>query len=187
LPPALPGRAAPMPRPALRVTPDVLDTLRVTPLLGRTFSAEEGRTRARVVLISWQLWKTQLHGDPDIVGKTIPLDGEPNVVIGVMRPDFEYPINSEPSQIYRLYPYNKEDLHQNENRGSHFLKAIGRLKPGTTVAQAQADLETVAASIRADHPKEEEDQYFGIRARSLREVLVERVQPALVTLLVAVA
>jgi putative ABC transport system permease protein len=183
----LTGRADPLHLEVTGCTAGLMEALRPTPHLGRVFSAEEERTHAQVVLISWELWRGQLGGDPAIVGKSIDLDGLPHVVIGVLPPGFQFPLGpGQPAALYRLYPHDAEDVKQSENRGAHFLHAVGRLKPGVTAAQAQADLEAVVASMRRDHPGEHEDRDLSVAVKPLREMLVEHVRAPLVTLLIAV-
>jgi predicted permease len=111
----------------------------VNPALGRAFTAEEEQPgRDRVVILGHRLWQRRFGGDPVILNKTISLSGEPNVVVGIMPPGFQFP---EKTEMWRpLAP----DQRMREARGAFWLPVVGRLKPGVTRAQAQADLDAIA-------------------------------------------
>ena len=111
------------------VTLDFFPLLRVPPLAGRAFTNEDSRTRADVVVISERLWRNQLHSDPAIVGKTIPLDSKPYTVIGIV-----------PAHLQILYPADlwtlMTPLRSPEQRRMHYYQVLGRLKPGVSLEQA---------------------------------------------------
>lgn len=114
--------------------------------LGRDFLPEEGQAgREHVVVITNKLWK-KLGADPKIVGKPIRLDGEPYTVVGVMQPGL-----TDRSNFQMLAPlvFKPEQL----NHDFHWLYAMGRLKPGITLKQAQADMDAVTAHIAQTYPK----------------------------------
>jgi putative ABC transport system permease protein len=116
-------------------TANFFDVLRARPVLGRAFRPAEGSAGAEpVALISYELWQDEFHGDAAVPGSTIWLDDEPRTVIGVMPPDFHFPINES--------VWVASDVTQklaNRDRGFVF----GRLKPGVRLAQARAELNTL--------------------------------------------
>jgi putative ABC transport system permease protein len=173
----------------LSASPNLLRVLRVNPMLGRTFSDSEAFIGNRVVMLSYELWQSRYGGDPNIVGRTIGVDGEANTVIGVAPRGFRFPLElgSAPPQLLMIFPREKEDERAAKSRGSHFLRAVARLKPGMTPAQASADLDTVSASLRHDYPAEREDKHLDFFTHPFHEHLVRDTRPALIVLLVAVA
>jgi putative ABC transport system permease protein len=138
------------------VTSDVLPLLGVRPVLGRVFdSAGGGEADARTVVLSHGLWQSQFAGDRQVLGRTVNLDGAPYEVIGVMPPGFYFP--SRDVQLWRHLVLREQNF---EDRDDNYLEAVGRLKPGVTMAHARADLEEVAARLRRDHPEVNEDAGF---------------------------
>src|SRR5580692_9569993 len=124
-------------------SPELLQALDVKPLMGRLFTAEEAQMdhSAPVMAISYRLWQRHFNGDKDILSRTVLLDGVKTNIIGVMRPDF---IFSDDKADF-LAPIR---LNHFQLRGSaRFLVVAGRLKPGVTIQQAQADLESVAQNF----------------------------------------
>jgi putative ABC transport system permease protein len=167
---------------AVEATPNLFSLLGVRPLLGRTFAAgtdEPGRER--IVVVSEELWRTRLGGEPSLVGGTIRLDGMPSRVIGVMPASFDFPAGGHQTDVWVLFEPSPEIA---SSRGIHFLSVIGRLKPGTTLEQATAQLVTVAARIEKEYPKEQAGR--SVIVQPLRETLVGRTRPALLILFGAV-
>ncbi len=135
-----------------RVSADYFKTLGVEPLIGRTFTPEEDRPGAApVVLLSEKLWRERFDGDPGIVGTTVALGQKPFSVIGVVADRASFPKGADvwtplsASMSPRLV----------ENRGGVFLQAVGRLKPGTTLAEAEAEFNTIIGQLAAEHPEME--------------------------------
>ena len=117
-------------------------------LIGRTWAADEDQDgKDRVVILNYGLWKRQFGADPSIVGKTLQLDGQTCTVIGVMPPSFRYPPNVD---LFRPLVMDSKTLGP---RGSHSFSAIGRLKPGVTVQEAQADLSLIAKHLEQQYPQ----------------------------------
>jgi putative ABC transport system permease protein len=125
------------------VTPSLFDTLGVHPRLGRGLRQDEAQTGmpARVVILSDRLWQRRFHGDPDIVGKTIRMNGKEVKVVGVMPPGFWYPI--ENSEYWVPLAFTRFQL---EASGRLFM-VTGRLKEGTTLEQAQADVDGISKQL----------------------------------------
>src|SRR5438552_344914 len=123
----------------MQVTPEFFSTLRVPPLLGRTFIAEDGIPgHERVVILSYDLWQRQYGAEPKIIGAKIDVDSAPYTVIGVMPRDFSYPRFR--SEVWTPLPLTRSE----EWKGGRFLTVIARLKPGVSLSQAQQDMLRVA-------------------------------------------
>ena len=137
----------------VRCTASVLRALGVQPSMGRLFTDdEEIDGNHRVVILSDALWRRQHGADPDIVGRRITVNGESFAVIGVMPPEYEFPkpwssMSDEPEVWTPLVLVRADSL-----RGWHHLAALGRLQDGVTVAQAEADLRTIAAGLAEAYP-----------------------------------
>jgi predicted permease len=140
------------------------------------------------VLISHDFWQRHYGADPNVVGRTITLDRRPYTIAGVLPRGFQFPIQNDPIDFYvttaedAATPDGSQP--QTKQRGSHSLRAVARMKPGVTVAQAQADLGAIAAALAKQYP--ESNTNFGVAARALREDMVGDVRTALYVLFAAV-
>jgi predicted permease len=150
---------------AQRVTADFFKVLREQPALGRAFTAEnEVDGNHRVVILSDGLWRRRFNGDPAIVGQSVPLEGGSYEVIGVMAPDFAYPIGAvRPTEVWAPYVVPADERIRNPNNFSIYLQTIARLKPGVSIEQAQANLDQISAALKAAHPKWNEFTIAGVR------------------------
>jgi putative ABC transport system permease protein len=148
--------------------------------MGRAFLPENEKTgQDQVVVLSQGLWRQRFGGDPSIVGKSLTLDGRKFEVIGVMPPEFDFP------QGARLWtPMNFETAEGMRQRKAHFLRPVGRLKTGVTLAQAQADMDAVARRLEAQYP--ESNTGWNLRMVPLRDQLVGNIRPTLQVLFGAV-
>jgi putative ABC transport system permease protein len=168
-----------------RVTWEFFPMLRVAPMLGRTFTADdEVEGRHRVVILSHGFWLRRFGGDPAVVGKTIELSEETYEVIGVMPRDFEYPVASErPTEIYSPTWFRAEDKVRGGSRNFNWT-VVGRLNSGVSMAQANERMNRVAEEIDKQNPK----WGPGIRTRviPLQEHLVGRVRGWMLLILGAV-
>ena len=117
------------------ITPEVLPLLGVRPLIGRVFDATGSERDAQTVVIGYGLWQAQLGSDPQVLGKTLSLDGSPYVVIGVMPAHFRFP--TEDVQVWMPLLLREADYAE---RGNNYLEGVGRLKRGVTFEQARADV-----------------------------------------------
>jgi putative ABC transport system permease protein len=186
----LTGAGEPQRVQAARVSASFFPTLGVAPALGRNFSAEEDQPgRNDVVILSNALWRGQFGGDPSIVGQTVRMDGRPFTVVGVMPPSFEFPYRDElmDAEAELWVPLALTDREKQGRADSFDFRFVGRLKPGVTLAQAQADIGTIAARMRREHP----DVYSGNLEMTasvvpLKEKIVGRVRPLLLILFGAV-
>jgi putative ABC transport system permease protein len=121
----------------------------VAPILGRTYRPGEDRAgRNDVAVLSYDVWQTNFSGDPGVIGRTVELNGQPYICIGVMPAGFRYPVSLRHAIYTPLHP---DPLLEN-NRGSHWLRAIGRLKAGVSRQPAQADLSNVLANLGRAYP-----------------------------------
>jgi len=129
------------------MTDNAFDVLRAKAALGRTFApGDDGPGPDAVVVLGWRLWQARFGGRPDILGRTIRVNGTPREVIGVMPEGFLFPIREE---IWTTLPYDPARLRRG---GGETLEVYGRLRDGVTVDQAAADLSRIAARIAAQHP-----------------------------------
>ena len=134
---------------------DLFEVLGVRPLLGRGFLPSEEAPNARVVILSHDTWQTHLGGAPDIIGRSIVIDGEPTTVVGVTPQGFTYPIRSRPVQAWTTLARDASSATVQpitEQRGARLLNVIARLAPDTSLDQARTRIDTVAARLAADHP-----------------------------------
>jgi len=176
----------PQPVRAIRATADFFRVLRVAPMLGRAFTtAEETVGRHRVAILSYGLWQRRFGGSRDVIGRTIALDDESFEVVGVMPLGCAYPVASAtPTDLY--VPLSFPD--QVRVRGgvhNNWYTAIGRLRPGVSMAQASDQMNRVAAALDAQYPEWEPG--LRVRLETLHEHLVGRVRSWMVMLLGAVA
>lgn len=132
---------------------DLLPTLGVQPLLGRGFSSADEKAGTRVILISHALWMTRFAGDKSVIGRTVSLSDQPFTIIGVMPSTFRFPVTSPENAIWTTLAVDKEPPGSAMGiRGMHFLNAIGRLKPGVSVAQATQDFSSIASNLARQYP-----------------------------------
>ena len=161
-----------------RVTANFLPTLGVPVALGRNFLDEEDRPRGdvRVVLLSDGFWRRRFNADPSIVGRQIPLDDQPYLVIGVLPPAFAY---GTPDVLVPLAP------DPGRSRGDHRLTVIGRLRDGVTLDQAHAEMAGIAARLATQYP--ESNEGWSVRLATAYDWLIpENVRTSLLVLLGAV-
>jgi putative ABC transport system permease protein len=163
-----------------RLSANLFPLLRVTALVGRTFTEDEDEIgHERVALLSYGLWKRRFAGDPAIVGQSIALSGVPHTVVGVLRQDFAYPTRD--FQIYTPLTFDPQEL---INRQNYSYLAVARLKPGVTLEQARAEMNVLAAQIEREHPKE--NAGIGAEVAPMRADTVATVRTPLYVLLAAV-
>jgi predicted permease len=134
---------------ATKGTDNFFDVFGVRPILGRTFlPGEDQPGRDDVVVLSYEVWQRDFGGDAKVIGKVARLDGHPYTIIGVMPADFRYPLGQR-NAVYT--PLHANPLWAN-SRGSHWLRTIGRMKPGVNRQQAQADLQQVFVNMGRAYP-----------------------------------
>ena len=144
------------------VTDTFFDVFGVRPLLGRTFTSGENQPgQTNVVVLSFEVWQQEFGGSATAVGQEVKLDGTPRTVIGVMPAGFRYPLSVHNAAYLPL----SIDL-KNQARGSHWLRTIARLRNGTTIQQAQTDLDGICRQLGALYPAT--DAGYSVRAVSLK-------------------
>ena len=150
---------------AIAATGNLFSVLRLTPILGRTFSADdEGANATPVVVLSQTLWARRFGADPGVIGRDIVLEGVKHTVIGVVPPAFNYP--SKRVEVYVPASFPPEQLAQ---RNNHSLWVVGRLKPGVALAAARAEMSAVAKSLERDYPAFNTN--LGVAVEPLRDEL----------------
>ena len=173
-------------RPAERIegqgfAPSLFVTLGVHPFLGRTFTEEEAEidNPAPVMVLSYRLWQRRFGGDPGVLGKQVRLSGANMTIIGVMPPDFQYPIDE--TEYWVPLGINRFQL----QGSARFFTVAARLNPGVSVQQAQAEMDAIGAQLVRDFP----DRHKGWRIRviTLREAWYGWMKVPLATLEGAVA
>jgi putative ABC transport system permease protein len=168
------------------VSAGFFEILGVSPVLGRRFTPEDDlRGASPVALISAGLWQSKFGSSPDIIGKTILMDGNGYTVIGIVPSSFRLESTNfdRPKEVFVPIALFNDPLFY--NRDAHEgMRAIGRLKPGVTVAAAQADMNQIANSLAAEYP--DADKGAGISVMPMKKDIVGEVQPFLLLLLAAV-
>ena len=172
---------------AVRVSWNYFDMLGVRPALGRTFTEAEDHAQTwRVLLLSDRLWRRRFDSDPSIVGRTITMNDRQYRVIGVMPASFE-PLNerqffSVEAEIWA--PIGYELNGDSSCRSCRHLRGFGRLKPGVAMSQATAEMNTIRAQMRREHPQDYDEGSIAIVP--LQDALTGGVRSALLVLLAAV-
>jgi putative ABC transport system permease protein len=152
------------------VSATLFPLLGVSPSLGRNFLPEEDRPgAAKVAMLSHALWQRRFAGDSGVVGRTVLMNGEPHTVVGVMPPRFEFPADAK---IWSPLALDPDSL-----RGSHYLEAVGRLAPGVTIAQADAELRAIARRLEQQYP--ETNKSWSMNVVPLREHEIGEYRPVL--------
>ncbi len=181
----LTGRGDPSVVDTVVVTPGIFSLLQARPLAGRAFVAEDGpRGAAPVVILSESLWRTVFGSDPSILGSSISLDQRPFTVVGIMPAGFRVPVFTENQEIW--IPLAQDPLFGGwmTRSGGHWLRAVGRLKPGVTMAKAQAEMDAVSARLARKFPAESAG--WTVRLVPLQQEMVGSVKSALLVLFGAV-
>jgi predicted permease len=174
------------------ITSNFMRVLGVQPQLGRTFMADDDEHQDRnLVLLSHALWQRRFGGARDVINRTITIDDQAYTVVGVMGPGFQFPDRSEmwvlgrnrgavPLSLIAQSPKN-DWVHE---RDAHFIRVIGRLKPGATLSQAQSDIAGITRRLEQDYPQT--NGGLGSNVVSLHTQIVGDVRSTLFILLGAV-
>ena len=162
------------------VTGNYFAALGVQPALGRTFQVENEQSgRERVVVLSHSLWQQRFGADPAIVGRKLTLDNKSFEVLGVMPAGFRFP---EDAELWA--PMSFDLAPEMRQRKAHFLRPVGKLKAGVTLAQAQAEIDRIAGQLAAQYP--DSNKGWSMFLVPLRERLTGNIRPTLLLLLGAV-
>jgi predicted permease len=170
------------------VSANFFDVLGVSPILGRSFRADDDSKNAPAVLVlSYTYWQNTLGGDPGIVGRTFELNDRIHTVVGVLPPIPQFPQSDPPDDVYMppsACPF-RSNPQTIENRQARMLTAIGRLKPGATLQRAQSDLTVVSGRLSAEYPEAYNARNTGFQstALSVHDELTRQARPTLLVLL----
>ncbi|MFZ0432881.1 MAG: ABC transporter permease [Candidatus Acidiferrales bacterium] len=168
------------------VSADFFSILGVNPVAGRIFMKDDDiHGAAPVVLISQGLWKRKFGSALDAVGRPVTLNGSSYTIVGVIPDGFHLTVQNfrDNTEVYVPLAQNKDPMFQ-DRRVAEGMDAIGRLKPGVTIAQAQADMDRVSANLAATYPDSDKD--VGVAVSSLKAEMVGSIKPFLLVLLGAV-
>jgi len=182
----LTGHGLPKSLNVTRASANVFSVLQTPPELGRGFTADEDQPgKDNVVVLSHNFWKAQFASDPQIVGKTIELNGTAFTVIGVMPTSFDFPVSTNADSATQIYlPLGLTDAEW-AVRGEHHFGTVARLKPGVTIQRAQAEMDTISRRLAEAYPVD--NKGWGAIVLPMREDVVGDIRPALLVLLGAVA
>jgi putative ABC transport system permease protein len=179
---ALTGSGSPRAVVAAAVGAGFFEILRAQPAQGRVFRPEEDAAGSRVVIVSHRFWTMQMGAAPDVLGRTLQLNGEGYTIVGVMPRDFGvaswFPVARE---IWVPLALTAEQRAVREN---HNLQVVARLARGADLAQAKSELEVISKRLEQEYPQE--NAGWGATVIPLHEVVVGDVRPTLLMLLVAV-
>ncbi|MCI0489552.1 MAG: ABC transporter permease [Blastocatellia bacterium] len=165
----------------VRTSADSFETLAVKPFLGRAFSPEEEKLgNNHVVILSHGFWQDRFNSDSTIIGKTMVIDGETHIIVGVLPLDFRFPLDTEDPELWTPLALDEDEM----GRGNHFLRVIARLKPGATHDFAQSDMDAITGRLEQQYP--DSNANHGAYVAPLHDEIVGDVRPALLLLLGAV-
>ena len=163
--------------PATNVSTNFFETVKARPLLGRTFSPDDGQLQAPPALVlSYKLWQRRFGGDPNILDKTVGDTGA--VVVGVMPEDFNFPAGTE------LWMPLSPQSGEMKNRANRYFSTVGLLKPGRHIESALAEMQTLASRFENQYP--DTNKNITVRLTAFRDRLVRDVKTSLFILLGAV-
>ncbi len=166
-------------------TPELFQVFGEKPIAGRVFFPDDGKRGAPpVAILSENLWRGSFGADPNIVGSSINLDKRSYTVIGIMPSAFRFPQLTESEQVW--IPLVQDPLFGNwmERRGGHWLRVTGRLKPGVSIARAQAEMDAIGARLAKEFPAE--NKGWVVRMLPLQQTIAGEVKAPLLVLLGAV-
>jgi predicted permease len=168
-----------------KVTSNYFDVLGVRPIRGRNFLPQEEET-ADVAMVTENFWQKRMGGDPNVIGRSITLDGVSHTIVGVL-PNLPFSWTGPNAEIWTTKPFVVPGLsYERTMRGSGFLRVVGRLKLGVTIEQARAALPPLEQSYRKQYP-DKIDSSSVMTLKTLPEDVVGNLRPAFATLLAAVA
>jgi len=167
------------------VSDDLLPMLGVAPIRGSLFQEGSDRGALPVVVISETLWRARLSADPNAVGRRLTLDDNAYTIVGILPAVFQFPIQPDPLSLWIPIGSHASTAVFQQRRGAGFLHVIGRLRNGSTVASAQADLAAIAARLATLYPLSNSNRVLVVAP--MREDLVRDYRLQLLLLLGAAA
>jgi putative ABC transport system permease protein len=181
------GGGQPESVPGAIISANLLSTLGVTPILGRTFTMDEDQPGAgqTPVVLSYEFWQSHFYGDPAVLGRALTLDNDKYTVVGVMPPHFQFPVQPDRVELWITVARDlKGKMPVAAQRGAAYLYVIARLKPGVGIPQAQSDVSLVQESLNRQYP---ENRPRGVDIRTEADQISGDMRPVLMILLGAVA
>ena len=167
------------------VTPEIFPLLNAKPLAGRTLLPEDGKQgAAAVAVLSENLWRSRFGSNPSLIGQSIALDMRSFTVVGILPASFRYPDGAPRQDVWISVMQDPLFGPLTSQPGVRLLGVIGRLKPGVSLANAQAEMNTLSARLAKEFSAE--DAGLTIRIKRYQQVVVANVRPALLILLSAV-
>ena len=167
------------------VTAEIFRLLEARPLAGRVFFSKDGlRGAAPVAVLSENLWRSRFGADPNMIGKPVTLDQRSFTIVGIMPAAFHFPLRSETEDVW--IPLVQDPLFSKwmPRTGGHWLNVVARRRPGVSMAQAQAAMDTMALRLAREYPSD--NAGWKVEIESLQQQIVGPVKPALLILLAAV-
>ena len=178
------GIGDPFQVPIFKTTANYFDVMGLRTIRGRTFLPEE-EEGADVAVITERFWKARLGSDPNVIGRALTLDGIAHTIVGVI-PTLPVSWTGPNADIWTTKPFVIPGFsHERMMRGTAFLRAVGRLKPGVSVQQALAGMQVLTDSYRSQYP-EKIDAKSATVVKTLPEAVTENLRPGFATLLAAV-
>ena len=165
-------------------TANYMETLGVRPLLGRLFLPEE-EMKADVALVSANFWRNRLNSDPQVIGRSVTLNGVPTTIVGVI-PNPPVAWFGRDLEVITVKPFELPGLTPERiRRGVTFLRVVGRLKPDVTIEQARAAMPSLQQSYRQERPENADNSWAPVVIPAVEDA-VGNLRPAIITLLAAV-
>jgi predicted permease len=165
-----------------QVSADYFRLFGAMPFRGRTFTPEEDLPQGdKVVVLSYGFWTRRFGADPQIIGKTIALGGDPHTVIGILKPDFDFRDFGPAPDVWVPFQLDPHPTDQ-----GHYFSAAGRLRPGVTLEQARARVKLSAEDFRRQYPRALQANN-GFSVDPLRDAMVRNVKTSLLVLIGAVS
>jgi len=180
--PTLGGTSNPRIMPQIVSSTNLFDTLQAWPMMGRAFlSTDSAPGHTSVVILSAGTWDDIYHADPHIIGRSVPINGIPYTVIGVMPRGFAFPANTGETSIWTPLPVQDKAL---LDRSSSALSVIGRLRPGITLADATHEMNSIHTQLLHEYPKDED--ISPMHMELYPNVITGSVRPSIIALDIAV-
>lgn len=180
--PTLGGTSNPRIMPQIVSSTNLFDTLEARPMMGRAFfPTDSAPGQTNVVILSAGTWEDIYHADPQILGRSVPINGIPYTVIGVMPRGFAFPSNTGNTSIWTPLPVQDKAL---QDRSSSALSVIGRMRPGVTLADATHEMNSIHTQLLHEYPRDEDIN--PVRLELYPNVITGSVRPSIIALDVAV-
>ena len=164
----------------LAVSPNFLSMTGITPVIGRSFTAEEEKAGTTpVLLLSYALWQSHFAGDRGVIGQTIRLDSRTVTIVGVLPPAFRWVDQCDVMEPMGVWATNNGSATERQERGD--LLVLGRLAAGVRIEQAWPEMEAIAARLARLYPQANDQ--FGVNLQPVRDAFSGDVRPAMLVLL----